>query len=411
MDQLEHSPLGGSGAKRFLNCDGSFLLHRKEIEAGTFENITTEYAQRGNAAHLLGSTCLSSGREPYEYIGVEFEGLIAGWPDGIELDPVSVYVTHCQRIMDQNPDGRTMIEQTIHLPHLHPLLKGTVDFGHWVFDNFTAKAWLVDYKNGEGVGVYVLDNEQLLYYSFLLIMHVTELMEAPDDAVMTLAIVQPNFFGIFEAPEVWEQTFGNIRKWGNGTLLPRMWELYNRDVNSVTDADFHDGDWCQFCPVLLDCPKMQTAFEDFVEGEEDFIMMLTNAELDAYYAKRASARRFMNALDNVVHARLTTSAKPEEFKHAKLVEKKVNRVWRPGADAVLVEAFKDKAYNPAKIKSPAQIEKLSTRGKELALEYGYKPESFGLSVAPMDDPRPAAQRKGNSHVFAAFETGTEEQGW
>lgn len=409
MDQLEHSPLGGSGAKRFLNCGGSFLLHRREIELGKFENITTEWAQRGTAAHLLGSTCLSSGREPYEYIGVEFEGLIAGWPGGIELDPVSVYVSHCQKIRDANP-GETMIEQTIHLPHLHPLLKGTVDFGHWVFDNHTAKAWLVDYKNGEGVGVYVLDNEQLLYYAFLLVMHVPALMEAPDDAVMTLAIVQPNFFGIFEAPEEWEVTFGDVRKWGHGTLLPRMWELYRRDPNGYLEEDFQTGDHCQFCPVLLDCPKMQAAFENFVEGEEDFIMMLSNAELDAYYAQRDSARRFMNALDNVVHARLTTG-NPADFKNAKLVEKQVNRVWRPGADAVLKEAFGAKAYAPAKIISPAQAEKLSTRGKELALEWGYKPESFGLSVAPMSDRRPAATRKGNAHVFSAFETPTEEQGW
>lgn len=410
MDQLEHSPLGGSGAKRFLKCKGSFLLHRREIELGKFENITTEWAARGTAAHLLGSTCLSSGREPYEYIGNEFEGFIAGWPDGIDLDPVAVYVSHCQKIMDANP-GRSMIEQTIHLPHLHPLLKGTVDFGHWFFDNRTAKAWLVDYKNGEGVGVYVLDNEQLLYYSFLLIMHVTELMEAPDDAVMTLAIVQPNFFGIFEAPEEWEVTFGDIRKWGHETLLPRMWELYGRDCHGHIDVrDFQTGDHCQFCPVLLDCPKMRAAFENFVEGEEDFIMLLTNEELDGYYSQRDSARRFMNALDNVVHARLTTG-NPADFKHAKLVEKRVNRVWRPGADVALEKEFGDNAYSPRKIKSPAQIEKLSSLGKSMSTEWGYKPESFGLSVAPMSDPRPAATRKGNSHVFKAFETPTEEQGW
>jgi hypothetical protein len=35
----------------------------------------------------------------------------------------------------------------------------------------------------------------------------------------------------------------------------------------------------------------------------------------------------------------------------------------------------------------------------LALEYGYKPESAGLSVAPLSDPRPEAKPKTNADVF------------
>lgn len=407
MDHLEHSPLGGSGAKRFLNCAGSFLLHRQEIESGAFENIETEYAARGTAAHLLGSTCLSTGREPYEYIGNEFEGFIAGWPGGIDLDPVSVYVTHCQKIIDQNPGGEVMIERTLHVPKHHSLLKGTVDFGYW--HKGLKRVWLRDYKNGEGVGVYVLDNDQLLYYAFILLLQ-PQFDTWPPSTVVSLGIVQPNFFGLFEEPETYELTMEQVLAWGYKTLLPRM--HYLTAQKTWVESDFRLGDWCQFCPVLLDCPKMQDAFIEFADGEEDFVMLLTNEELDLYYSKRAAARRFMNALDTVINARLV-AGNASDFKHAKLVEKRVNRVWRPGAEPVLKEVFGDKALDPAKVKSPAAIEKLSTRGKELALEYGYKPESFGLSVAPMDDPRPAATRKGNAHVYAAYETASVggSEGW
>jgi O-succinylhomoserine sulfhydrylase len=42
---------------------------------------------------------------------------------------------------------------------------------------------------------------------------------------------------------------------------------------------------------------MQRAYQEYVEGSEDFIVMLTDAELDHYYSQREYARRFMNALE------------------------------------------------------------------------------------------------------------------
>jgi hypothetical protein len=56
-----------------------------------------------------------------------------------------------------------------------------------------------------------------------------------------------------------------------------------------------------------------------------------------------------------------------------------------------------------KLKSPAAIEKLSTRGKELALEYGYKPEADRLTIAPLTDPRPEAKPPNSALIFKNFE--------
>jgi hypothetical protein len=61
MIELEHSPLGGSAAHRFMNCEGSFLLQREQIEAGTFVNIESEYAKLGTAAHELGAKAIATG--------------------------------------------------------------------------------------------------------------------------------------------------------------------------------------------------------------------------------------------------------------------------------------------------------------------------------------------------------------
>ncbi len=128
MIELEHSPLGGSAAHRFMNCEGSFLLQRELIEAGELENIESEYAKLGTAAHELGAKAIATGTEPFEFLGEEFNGYLAGWPGGISLDAVQVYFSECMGILARRKArGNLMIEQTIHRPDIHPLLRGTVE--------------------------------------------------------------------------------------------------------------------------------------------------------------------------------------------------------------------------------------------------------------------------------------------
>lgn len=408
MIELEHSPLGGSAAHRFMNCEGSFLMQREQIEAGHFENIESEYAKLGTGAHELGAKAIATGLEPYEFLGEEFNGYVAGWPDGISLDAVQVYFSECMGILARRTDqGHMLLEETIHLPEIHPLLRGTVDFGWW---SLSQGIFLRDYKNGEGIGVSAPMNKQLLYYGFLMILKILQDGHGLDrELPVSLGIVQPNFYGVFEAPDVWETTVGVVLDWGNNELLPRMKSLYERSRDRWFDtALFSPGEHCQFCPVLLDCPKMQEAFIAYANAEEDFIAMLTDEELDRFYSMREPARRFMKALETTVHHRLVTGAK---IPNAKLVEKRVARVWRPGAHAALQAAFGEKAFTSPEVKSPAQIEKLSSRGKEMALEWGYKPESAGLSVAPLTDPRPEAKPRSNATVFESHAQTPEEAGW
>lgn len=403
MIELEHSPLGASGATRWFNCEGSFLLHRELLEADEFEPRESEFARLGTAAHELAAKCLQEQREPWEFIGQRIGGYLVGNNGDFEIKPdaVAIYTNECERIWPRDGLGAALIEETIHLPQVHPLLKGTVDFGYW---SKNRAIHLRDYKNGEGIGVSAPNNKQLLYYGFLFVLKFPWLREsAPKDFPVTLGIVQPNFYGVYEAPDIWETTLGVVRDWGFDELLPRMSKLMQ--TRDIDESDFNSGDHCQFCPVMLECPKAQAAFdaitdESLVINGEVFLDMLENEELDARYAKRALARKFLTALDDVVKARLLNGAKME---HAKLVEKQTNRVWKPGAAAALQKAFGKDAYVPAKLKSPAAIEGLSTRGKEMAQEWGYKPDADGLSVAGMDDRRPAAvPQTSNVKAFANF---------
>lgn len=405
MIHLEHSPLGGSAAFRFMNCYGSFLLHREEIEAGTFEAVDSEFARLGVGAHELGAKAIATGQEPYEFLGEEFNGYLAGWPDGIKLDAVQVYFNECMRILAnrRGDQGHMLLEETIHLPEIHPLFKGTVDFGWW---NLTQGVFLRDYKNGEGVGVAAPNNRQLLYYGALMIMKYPALRSAPRTLPVSLGIVQPNFYGIFEEPDIWTTTLGYVVDWLHGELLPIMNSLTAR--HGYTDDDFVLGEHCQFCPVLLECPKMQAAFETIANASEDFVTMLSNAELDHYYSQREYAKRFLKRLEEVVFARKITGG---DIPSAKLVNKQIARVWKPGAEAAIKAKFGEKAYKPAELLSPAGIEKLSSEGKAMALEYGYKPDSDTLTIAPLSDRRPEAKPRTNETVFAQHAGDANAEGW
>lgn len=406
MQELDHSPLGGSAAHRFLTCKGSFLLQRELYEAGELEISDSYFARKGTAAHTLASTALEEDQEPFMYIGQTFDGFTVvsddeedeaeygedrDQPDTIKVGAVQVYFNACQKVATAK--GRKLIEERITLPDLHPLLKGQVDFGHLSRSGVT----VIDYKNGEGLAVAAAGNPQLLYYGFLLTESNAWWREsAPKDLPVTLMIVQPNFYGEFSEPEEWVTTIGEVQAWGYETLLPAMRRL--TATQDIARTDFTHGNHCTFCPVILDCPLMQEAWRAYAKAQDtEFLPMLTNDELDAFYAMRDAVKKFGNELDKAVETRLEDGS---EFKHAKLVDKRGRRVWKNGAETALAKTFGESAYAPRKLKSPAQIEKLSSLGKEKALEFSFKNEDTGRTVAPMSDPRPASVSKASSKIFA-----------
>jgi hypothetical protein len=208
-------------------------------------------------------------------------------------------------------DGLAIVEKTYQAPIIHPLLKGTVDFGY-VSRKFGI--FLRDYKNGEGSALRRRTIRQLLYYAFLLVLA----GDIPRDMPVNLGIVQPNFYGIFEDVIPWITTVGYVLDWGYNVLLPVMWAL-QCPAYEPKEADAVPGDHCQFCPVLIDCPKMQKAFRTYADASEDFVTMLTNEELDELYSQREYARRFMKVLK--AHRARAHADWRRKIPSAKLVEK------------------------------------------------------------------------------------------
>jgi hypothetical protein len=197
MIELEHSPLGGSAAHRFMNCEGSFLLQRELIEAGELENIESEYAKLGTAAHELGAKAIATETEPFEFLGGNSTAISPAGRVAFRSTPYRSIFPSAWAFSPGAKSRAMLVEETIHLPEIHPLLRGTVDFGFW---SMSDGIFLRDYKNGEGIGVSAPGNKQLLYYGYLMILKIlSDGHELPREMPVSLGIVQPNFYGHFRS--------------------------------------------------------------------------------------------------------------------------------------------------------------------------------------------------------------------
>jgi hypothetical protein len=182
------------------------------------EIVESEYAKLGTAAHELGAMCILQEREPYEFMGWEIGGYIVGNPDGIDPDAVAIYVAECERINPRDGKGIVTSKRRCTIPTMHPLLKGTVDFGYVRRSSCTCattRTAKVSASRRRAISkCSTMGSLQALEHPLR--------SAGPRKRTVTLGIVQPNFYGIFEAPDVWETDLGTVLDYGHDVLLPRM---------------------------------------------------------------------------------------------------------------------------------------------------------------------------------------------
>jgi hypothetical protein len=191
-------------------------------------------------------------------------------------------------------------------------------------------------------------------------------------------------------------TVGYVLDWLRDELCRACTRSTIGRATSPTEADAVPGDHCQFCPVLLDCPKMQRAYRQYADASEDFVTMLTNEELDELYSQREYARRFMKVLETTVHARLMTGSR---IPSAKLVEKQTARVWKPR------RRRRDRGYL---WRARLQAQGTAVAGRRRKAVVARQGIGAGIRlqarerrpvVAPLSDRRPEAKPRGNAGVF------------
>jgi len=382
-----HSPLGASGAERWMNCPGSAeLIHTLALP----ETDDPSYRTDGTAAHDAAAKALVLAGQPdgWELIGQKFGEKGKEVECTSEMaDAIQVYLDYCRPLMAEADAAgtRVMIEYPISSP-VHKDFYGTCDFAcvvkgteHHGQENLV----VVDFKYGAGIQVDAEENPQLMYYAYGV------LQEFPECDKVRVVIVQPRGFHADGPVRAWDTTAEHIRTWVAETLKPAMERV---EFDHALEA----GKWCRFCPAKLVCPLLSGLFKAAALANPAEIVNYSPEALARSYEYLDAVKFYTKALQDEALARLQ---KGKSIPGLKLVHKIADRVWKPEAAEVFKAKFPEKYLTDPKLRSPAEMEKLGPDAKGLVKQWAYKPES-GLTVAPEKDKRGAVKVELASEVFA-----------
>lgn len=375
-----HSPLGASGAERWMNCPGSVAL-LKELKLP--ENDDPTYRREGTSAHAANHKCLVEGLDAWEVIGETFERTEV---DADMAEAMQVFLDHVRSLI--TPTAKTYYEFGIDAPDFHPDFYGTLDCG--IVDGKVM--FIRDYKHGQGIAVDVEWNPQVMYYAYGLLRH------HPDVETIDVGIVQPRGFHPDGSVRTWTIPAEHLRAWAEKELKGAM------DAVAM-DHSLDAGPWCRFCPAKLVCPMLTGLFQAAATADPRLVINLSDEALGRDYKYREAVKFYLKAQDDEAFRRLNQGL---DLPGVKLVQKKANRILKTGAELVFQNAFGDKAYTAPVLKSPPELEKLGPSAKSLVREWAYTPQS-GLTVALDTDKRPGVKVQSTTEVFASALTTLEPQ--
>ena len=357
---MQHSNIvGGSTAKRVINCPGSVKLVQKMPP-----QPSSKYADEGTLLHNIISEYLERDNVPLQsFVDEKFtmelmeEKLLPALDLLNEIDP--------------NNELVYKVESRVGFGDLLPGVFGSTDLLGRIGD----RAIVLDWKFGDGVVVTAEENEQLMFYA-------AAAMRTPETAwvfegasEIELIIVQPPV----------------MRRWV--TTRDRIARFERELVKAVKlaqtpDAPLAQGDHCRWCAAKPICPQMTGAVDRAIKQQ------IVNLDVDTLgqYLKNADLLEgWIKDLRALAYSVLEKNMAVPGYK---LVQKQARRKWaneQSAKDALLSLGLKESVVVETSIMSPAQAEKaLKKRFSELP-EGLIKSESSGTTLAPVEDDRPAVQ--------------------
>ena len=367
-----HSPVGASGAERWMNCPGSIAMLKNLNLPPSDES---DFAAEGTAAHEAAAKCIRDDLEPWQIVGEKFYKDI---PCTVEMaDAIETYVSFVRPL--KNTFGTWWCEYAFCDPDVHKDFYGTVDFGS--IDEGTIN--VVDFKYGAGITVEVVENPQLMYYAYGFYLF------RPDARRVRLSIVQPRAFHQDGKIRTWEISAEELAQWGEQKLIPAI-------LAAQIDETFDAGPWCRFCPAKLVCPLLDGIYKASASFDPKRYGDMSDDALGRDYTLIQAIKFRIKAIEDEVMKR---SMLGRQITGTKVVNKKADRVWKSEAEARLREALGAEAFTAPTLKTPPKIEELGGPARELVKELAYTPHT-GYTIARADDPRPAVKVQTDQDAFA-----------
>ena len=354
---MQHSNIvGGSTAKRVINCPGSVALVQKMPP-----QPSSEHADRGTLLHNVISEILED--KPFT-LGVKYNDQVLTQ----ELYDEKIAVA-LQLLDEVDPDKEMMyeVETRVGFGDLLPGVFGSTDLIGRIGD----RAIVLDWKFGDGVMVDAVENPQLMFYAAAA-MRTPEAAWAFDGATeIECIIVQPPM----------------IRRWV--TTKERIAAFELELVSAVKaaqqpNAKLSSGDHCRWCNAKSICPVMTGAVDRALKTQITNIDTVTMSEM---LQSADLLEQWLKDIRALAHQVLENGGTVPGFK---LVAKRSTRQWTDeGAAAKALIDAGIPAYKEPEVLSPAAAEKLLKKaGQELPKDLVVSISS-GNTMAREDDPRPA----------------------
>ena len=363
--------VGGSTAKRVINCPGSVALVAKMPPKPSSAD-----ADRGTLLHNAMAAILDSDTvTPESMLWTTYKG------ETLTGELLSEKILPALAALDAiDPEGvmEYAVETEVGFGAYLPGVFGSAD----LLGRLGNRAVVLDWKFGDGVAVSVEENEQGLFYA-------AAAMRTPETAwvfdgaeEVEIVIVQP------PAVKRWVTTPKRIKEFERA--LKRAVK-----ASTMPDAAIVVGDHCRWCSAKPLCPKMTGAVDRAVKVQLDAI---DDTTLGAYAANAVLLQGWIEDLNALVQTKLE---KGYEIPGWKLVAKRGTRKWADQGKAT--DALAALGIDPIKkeLVSPAQAEKLLKAKKQNLPEGLTVSVSSGDTLAPESDPRPAVLQIGQ-HLTAAL---------
>ena len=344
-----HSTIvGGSSAGRVIACPGSVKLVQQAPP-----QLENAYMAQGTRLHDAIERQILTGDLNWSDFTDEEEAKIRfalDFVDELEEEDRGMFEFDCETIVrwDEVPGAF-----------------GTVDF----IAKRGNRAYVLDWKFGDGVIVEAEDNPQLMFYALAALR--SNHWALKDAVTIDMIIVQP--------PQV--------RRWR--TDISRLLD-FEADLRNALRLAEHDspplavGSHCRFCPAKAICPQQTGAIDRLVRQR---LEALSDADLGRALELADMLESFSAAARALVQQKLEAGLPVPGWK---LVPKVARRKWTNESDAwaALVAAGAPES-ELMEIKSVAQIEKVLKKHKIVLPAEVVTSVSSGDTIAPESDPRPA----------------------
>lgn len=352
---MAHSKIvGGSTAKRVINCPGSVKLCNEAPE-----KPSSSYAEEGTLLHNTIAEWLADGKKP----------VIS---DILTQDLIDEKYTVALELLNEVDPEFGMdyaVEVEVGFGDFIPDVFGSCD----LLGRLDNRAIVLDWKFGNGVIVEAIENEQLMFYAAAAMRTEKAQWAFKDVQEVELIIIQPPMI------KRWVTTVERIKAFEQQLLSA---------VNAAAkiNAPLREGSHCKWCAAKPTCPLMTGAVDRALKVKIDAIdaptinAYLENAEILEEWIKDLRALAF------------TILESGRDLPSYKLVAKRATRKWSDEVEAkkaLLATGLTESDVMEASFISPAQAEKKLKKLKQSLPEGSTVSISSGSTMAHVDDPRPA----------------------